>query len=588
MNSLKARITEIFSEAFKECGYESSFGLVVESQRPDLGQFQCNGALALAKSVKKNPLEIAQNIVETLKNHSFLKNLSITGSGFINITVENAFILECLKQISIETNLANQIIDKPKTIVIDFGGPNIAKPMHVGHLRSAIIGDCLQRLFSFLGHNVISDNHVGDWGTQMGMLICELKRRQPNLLYFDISNKGPYPESPPLSINDLEEMYPLANKRCKEDEESMTEAVSATNELQEGREGYIALWKHFVALSTETLKNDFNMLGITFNLWLGESFYTERMEKLIKKLKSEGYAINSEGALIIQLEGKSNKKKMLPLMLVKSGGGYLYGTSEITTIEYRINNLHANTILYVVDKRQSLHFEQVFLAAYKTGIANHDIVLEHVGFGTVNGKDGKPFKTREGGIMKLNELIEQVTQKAVERMKEAGIAQSFSNEERMDIAHKVGIATLKFADLMNHRTSDYVFDIDKFSRFEGKTGPYLLYTAVRIKSILRKAKKSCITAGEIIAPKEYERDLMLILNQIPDVLKKSEEGFAPNYLCDLAYNLAKEFNKFYNECHILREKDKLKQGSWLALAVLCLKELELLLSLLGIEIPERM
>lgn len=588
MSSIKSKLTELFSHAFKECGYDSKFGLIVESQRPDLGQFQCNGALAAAKSAKKNPVEIAKNIIANLKGNEMLFDLSTAGSGFINITVEDNWITKHLNSVIKDPQLGCPKALQPDTIVIDFGSPNVAKPMHVGHLRSAIIGDSLQRLFSFLGHNVISDNHVGDWGTQMGMLICELKRREPKLPYFDPSHTGPYPDEPPLSINDLEEMYPVASKRCNDDEELMAEAIAVTDELQKGEKGYIALWKHFVDLSLQTLKGDFDSLDITFNHWLGESFYKERMLKIVKWLRYKGYAQESEGALIIHVGKENDTKEIPPVMLVKSSGGFLYATSDIATIDYRIENFNANKILYVVDKRQGLHFKQVFRAVRKTGIAKPNIVLEHVGFGTVNGRDGKPFKTREGGVMKLSELIELVTQKAEERMKEEGIAKDLSKEEHLDIARKVGIAALKFADLMNHRISDYVFDLDKFSRFEGKTGPYLLYTAVRIKSILRKAQKGNLTEGEIIRPTDSERTLMLLLSQLPDVLNNTEKGYAPSYICDFTYNLGQEFNRFYKECHILREKDKKKQRSWLGIANLCLKELELLLDLLGIQIPERM
>lgn len=588
MSSIKSKLTEIFSQAFTECGYDGKLGVIVESQRPDLGQFQCNGALAAAKSAKKNPREIADSIIEKLEENEMLEELSIAGPGFINIIVKDDWIAKHLNAITDDPQLGCAKTLQPDTIAIDFGSPNVAKPMHVGHLRSAIIGDALQRLFSFLGHTVISDNHVGDWGTQMGMLICELKKREPKLPYFDPSFSGPYPDKPPLSLNDLEEMYPVASKRCNDDETLMAEAVAITDELQQGRNGYIALWKHFVNLSLKTLKQDYDSLGIRFDHWLGESFYADRMSKIVNRLREKGYAQESEGALIINVTEENDTKEIPPVMLVKSSGGFLYATSDIATIDYRIEKFKANKILYVVDKRQGLHFEQVFRAVRKTGIVKPDIVLEHIGFGTVNGPDGKPYKTREGGVMRLSDLIELVTQKAEERMEEAGIAQDLSKEENLDTARKVGIAALKFADLMNHRTSDYVFDLDRFSRFEGKTGPYLLYTAVRIKSILRKAEEEDVTGGEIISPTGPERTLMLLLSQLPDALYNTEEGYAPSYMCDFAYNLAQEFNRFYKECHILREKDKKRQGSWLELANLCLKEFELLLDLLGIQIPERM
>ena len=588
MSSIKKILSDLFSKTFEECGYDGKHGFVVESQRPDLGQFQCNGALAAAKSAKKNPRDIAQNVIDKLQHTDMLRNLTIAGPGFINITLSDALLAQHINALVSDDRLGSPAEPIPKNVVIDFGSPNVAKPMHVGHLRSAIIGDSLQRLLTFSGHTVISDNHIGDWGTQMGMLICELKSRRPDLPYFDENYTGPYPEEPPVSLSDLEEMYPVASKKCKEDATLNKDAIDATDELQRGRAGYRALWNHFAGLSIPALKEDFNKLNIFFDHWYGESFYTDRMKALVKKLKAEGYAILSDNALVLPVAEEDDTKEIPPVMLVKSDGGFLYGTSDMATIEFRRETFNADLILYVVDKRQGLHFEQVFRAARKTGIAAPDTVLEHVGFGTINGPDGKPFKTRAGGVMKLGDLISQVTQKARERMEEAGIARDVSTEEFDDIAKKVGIAALKFADLMNHRLSDYVFDIDKFCRFEGKTGPYLLYTAVRIKSILRKAGEGNVTAGEILEPKDRERNLMLLLSSMPDVLKSAEENYAPNYICDFAFNLSQEFNRFYKDCHILRETDTALQGSWLALSTLCLRELELLLGLLGIEVPERM
>ncbi len=588
MSSLRLKISAIVSAAFGQCGYDQSFGAVVDSQRPDLGQFQCNGAMSAAKAAKKNPRAIAQDVVAVLKANALFRDVSIAGAGFINISVTDDVIADHFNQIHGDDMLGCLKADTPETVVIDFGSPNVAKPMHVGHLRSAIIGDSLKRLFSFSGHHVIGDNHIGDWGTQMGMLICELKEREPSLPYFDPDYTGDYPKEPPLTIQTLESLYPVASKRCKEDEALMALAVAATDELQQGRRGYVALWKHFVNLSLETLKQDFDELGVRFDHWYGESFYHDRMGPLVEKLRAQGFAQVSEGALVMAVSEPTDTKEVPPLMLVKSGGGFLYATSDLATIEFRMQQFKADRILYVVDLRQGLHFVQVFRAARKTGIAKPQTVLEHIGFGTVNGPDGKPFKTRAGGVMKLCDLIEQVTQKAQERMKEAEIAQDVSKEEYLAIARMVGIAALKFADLANHRTSDYVFDIDKFTRFEGKTGPYLLYAAVRIKSILRKAKQNNLTEGAITPPSDTDRQLMLMLAQLPDVIQNAQEGYAPSYLCDFAYNLAQEFNRFYTQCHILREQDQKKQCSWLALSSLCLKELELLLQILGMQIPERM
>ncbi|MGD9200559.1 MAG: arginine--tRNA ligase [Chitinispirillia bacterium] len=588
MASIQAQISAIFSSAFQQCGFDGSFGIVKESQRPDLGQFQCNGALALAKSAKKNPRVIARDIVNAVSDNPTFSNLSIEGPGFINISLSDQFIADHCNSIKNDTRMGCHKIEKSQTVIIDFSSPNIAKPMHVGHLRSIFLGDSFQRLFNFLGYNVISDNHIGDWGTPIGMLITELKRRNPDLPYFDEKKTGSYPEKPPITISELEDMYPYANRRCTENENAMAEAIKATEKLQSGRKGYISLWKHFVNLSVTALKADYNELNISFDYWLGESFYADRMKIITEKLKKNCHAIISDGALIMPIMEGSDQKEIPPLMLVKSGGGFLYSTSDLATIDYRVEKFNPDKILYVVDQRQHLHFSQVFRAAKKSGIAHPGLFLKHIGFGTINGKDGKPFKTRTGGVMKLKDLISLVIKKAEERMKEANIAQDFKKDEQKDIAEKVCIAALKYADLMNHRMSDYIFDIDKFCRFEGKTGPYLLYTAVRIKSILRKANEQNIPEGDILPPANTTRSLMLILSQLPDVLYNASEGFFPNYICDFAFSLAQEFNRFYKECHILNEECKTLQRSWLSLCKICLKELELALGLLGIEIPDRM
>lgn len=589
MDSLKTLLTEILSNAFESCGYDSGYARVLDSQRPDLGQFQCNGALAAAKTINANPRDIALKIVGIIEKDKRLNNISIAGPGFINLSVNDDFLASHINEMAKDDQRAGcPVASTPRTIVIDFGGPNIAKPMHVGHLRSAIIGDCLQRLFRFYGENVISDNHMGDWGTQMGMLICELKKRRPELPYFDDKKKPPFPDSSPVSIAELEEIYPAASGLCKSSPDAMSDALKATTELQNGNPGYKALWEHFVRISVAELKNDFSTLGIHFDHWLGESRYQNLMKEMVGRLKREKHAAESEGAVIIPVRKEDDTKEVPPLMLVKSDGGLLYGTSDLATIEYRVENFHPDEILYVVDKRQSLHFEQVFRASRKTGISGEKLKLVHVGFGTVNGLDGKPFKTREGGVMKLKDLMTLVYSKALERMTEAGVAQGFGESEKNDVANKVGIAALKFADLANHRESNYIFDIDKFTQFEGKTGPYLLYTAVRIKSILRNAAEKSITGGEILPATDLEQPLMLYLCQFPEAVRSAMENYLPNYLCDFAYILAQEFNRFYQGCHILSEKDGSRQSSWLSLVSLVLLELKLVLGILGIEIPERM
>ncbi len=582
------KLTALLSQAFVSCGLDPRHSRVIISDRPDLGQFQCNGALAAAKALKKNPRAIAEAVIAALPDREIFSDISIAGAGFINLTITDEFLASHMREMTGDGRLGCLKSSQPKNVIVDFGGPNVAKPMHVGHLRSTIIGDCLQRLFRFMGDNVTSDIHLGDWGLQMGMLICELKRRQPELPYFDASHAGPYPGESPVTIDDLEEMYPVASARCKGDENEMEAARAATAELQQGRPGYRALWGHFVAVSVSALKSDFGRLGVSFDLWRGESYYNDRLAGMIEGLKAGGHAQVSEGAIVVPVSSPSDKKEIPPLILEKSEGGYLYGTTDLATIEERTGEFHADLVLYVVDKRQHLHFEQVFRAAKIVSFARN-AELEHIAFGTMNGTDGKPFKTRAGGVMKLKDLIAMVTENALERMRENRIAEDFDESERQSIARQVGIATLKFADLGNHRTSDYVFDVANFSRFEGRTGPYLLYTAVRIKSILRRASDEGLVPGPILAPTvPAERELMLNLCWLPEKIRNATAERAPNYLCDFIYTLAQVFSRFYQQCHILREEDPAVQSSWLALLQLCLRELELVLSLLGMEIPERM
>jgi len=589
MASITETLTGLFSRAFAHCGHEPRFGRVVESQRPDLCQFQCNGALAVAKAARKNPRAVAQEIVAALDKGDIIGNLAVEGPGFINITVSDSFLSGLLDSVRRDDRLGLPRPAESKTIVIDYAGPNVAKPMHVGHLRSAIIGQCFCNLLRLCGHKVIADNHLGDWGTQMGMLICAVREKYPGLSYFDESFSGQYPQEPPVSIDELEKLYPQASARCKADPAAMDQALRATLELQNGRPGYLALWKHFVAVSVERLKADLDKLGVTFDYWLGESFYQERMKSLVKRLRDRGIARESEGALVVDVAAEGDTKEVPPLLLMKSDGAFLYGTSDLATLEYRMETFAPSHIIYVVDIRQGLHFTQVFRAARAAGIVNEKVSLEHAGFGTVNGPDGRPFKTREGNVMQLGDLLDMVYEKAFERMIEAGVAKDCDEDEKRDIARKVGLAALRFADLQNNRESDYIFDIDKFTQFEGKTGPYLLYSVVRIKSILRNAGEKGLSGGAISPPvTESERDLMLVLGRLPDVITSAADSLAPSVLCDWAYTTAQQFNRFYRDCHVLNEKDKSRQASWLSLIKLTLDELTLVLGLLGMEAPERM
>ncbi|MGW8370520.1 MAG: arginine--tRNA ligase, partial [Gammaproteobacteria bacterium] len=497
MSSLTTVLTGLVSEAFLQAGYEPRYGRVAESNRPDLAQFQCNGALEAAKAAGRKPRDVAAEVVSALNASpaasAMLAEIGIAGPGFINLDVTDEYLAAHVQGMRDE-RLGSDPVASPDRYLIDYGGANVAKPMHVGHLRSSIIGESLKRIARFIGHDVTSDVHLGDWGLQMGMLIAELARRCPELPYFDASRDSGFPSESPVTIEDLQEMYPEASRRAKSSDEAMAAARTATMELQSGRPGYLALWRHLVAVSIAELRPDFEALGVSFDEWLGESDVADAIPALIERLKRDGSATLSEGAWIIDVAEPGDKKSPPPLIVAKSDGSALYGTTDLATIEQRLAS-GIEHMLYVVDNRQSDHFLQVFRAARKAGIAPPSVGLEHIGFGTMNGTDGKPFKTREGGVMRLKDLIEIITSKARERMAEAKVAQDFSADEAESVARDVGLAALKYADLMNHRARDYIFDLDRFSAFEGKTGPYLLYTTVRIRAILRKADQRALTPG---------------------------------------------------------------------------------------------
>jgi arginyl-tRNA synthetase len=588
MSSLRNSLSNIFKEAFEDCGLPGNLGDVSVSLRPDLGQFQNNGALAGAKTAGKKPFELAQEIANKLKHSDVFSAVTVAPPGFINVKISDAFIASFIDRLFDDPRLGCPLVASPRNIVMDFGGPNVAKAMHVGHLRSSIIGDSLQRLFIFMGDCVTSDIHLGDWGLPMGMLIVELKRRQPDLPYFDKSRDGAFPDDPPVTITELEELYVTAAARCNADADVLGEAQKATVELQRGRPGYRALWRQFVDVSIGALRRDFDALGVSFKLWHGESRYQDRICTIIERLESNGYAVRSEGALVIPVTDEGDDEPIPPFMLMKADGGFLYGTTDLAALDERVHDLNAHAIFYVVDKRQSLHFQQLFRAARKTGLAG-DCELQHVAFGTMNDLEGKPFKTRSGGVMKLTDLIAMVTDAALNRMAQAELANSASEDERPGTARRVGLAALKFGDLMHERSMDYVFDLDRFARFEGRTGPYLQYTGVRIRSIFHKSGREPGTRGVILPPiGSAERDLMLRLGALPDSVLKAYEQRAPHILCDFAYGLAQDFNRFYHQCHILGEPDPERKLSWLKLSQLSLRQLELLTFLLGIEIPVEM
>ncbi|MBI4978445.1 MAG: arginine--tRNA ligase [Spirochaetes bacterium] len=588
MKSLRTQLTDIFSHAFIAAGMEGRYGTVGISQRPEISDFQCNGALPAAKAFKKKPREIAEAVIAALGSNALITKTSIDGPGFINITVSDAAITSASGELNGIDQNANTLTADKRMTVIDFGGPNVAKPMHVGHLRTSIIGDALQRLMHRLGVPLVSINHLGDWGLQMGMVIKALSEDKPDLPYFDPKHTGAYPDTSPVTAAELDTIYPASAQRCKADDAEMKKAQDITADLHRGNPGYRALWRQLVDVSRAELTREFDALDVHFDHWRGESYYHDKIPAIVEQMKSSHHAVMSEGALVIPFtEEETGGRELPPFMLVKSDGAFLYSTTDFTAVDSRVKEFNAERLIYVVDKRQSLHFVQLFLAVKKTGIAPGAELL-HIPFGTVNGTDGKPFKTRAGGVMKLGDLISQAIDKAREKMKEAGMAAGYPEDEQKTIAHAVGIAALKFADLVNHRETDYIFDLDAFMRFEGKTGPYLLYTAVRIKSILRKAAERGFSEAALSVFSPGERELMLRLTRYPDVLVSAYETLLPSYLCEYIHETAQAFNMFYANCNIINETDAAKRGSWLSLCRVTLTVLESALSVLGISTPERM
>jgi arginyl-tRNA synthetase len=543
--------------------------------------------MAAAKVAGIPPRELAERVAAHLAGHPQLARVEVAGPGFINISFTDDALAGTTQQTADHPRLGLEEV-MPQTVLVDYAGPNVAKAMHVGHLRATIIGDSLARLFTLRGNKVIRDPHFGDWGLQMGLVIAEIERRQPDLPYFDREGTGPYPTDSPVTLADLQEIYPTAAARSETEPEFAERARQITVALQQGDPGYLALWRHMKRVSEESQRADFARLGVEFDLWYGESDVADRLEPLVSRLKGEGIAEESRGALIVRVDEPGDKRELPPLILETSVGGYLYSTFDLATIEQR-RELGAELVLYVVDARQSDHFELVFRAARKAGIAPEDMELEHIRFGTMNGKDGKPFRTRAGGVVSLSDLIDLVENAARARLSEANIAQEYPPEERERIAHQVGIAALKFGDLINNRLSDYVFDLDRFSSFDGKTGPYLQYGAVRIRSIQRKASELGLGTGPIVPPTvEAERNLMLELGRLSDVLDRTAELRSPNHLAEYAYSLTAVWNRFYDSCRILDEPDPARRGSWLTLADLTLRTMTTSLDLLGIEIPDRM
>jgi arginyl-tRNA synthetase len=580
-------LSEIVGRAFAAEGLDPAFGKVTVSNRPDLAQFQCNGALAAAKAAKQPPRAIAETIATLLKSDPTLRDVALAGPGFINLNVTDAYLAGEMNRIAGDTRLGMPPRTAPRTVVLDYGGANIAKPMHVGHLRAGIIGDSLRRIYKFAGDTTIGDVHLGDWGLQMGMLISELQIRRPDLPYFDKSFTGLYPKESPVTLAELEEIYPKASRDSKENPERMELSRQATAELQDGRPGYRALWQHFYDISIVALERDYGNLGVNFDLWKGEAHVHDLIAPMVADMKKKGLVEESDGAQVVRVAEPTDKHEIPPLILVKSDGAFMYATTDLATIVDRVNCQNPDLSIYVVDHRQGLHFVQVFRAAKKAKI-NGKGDLVHLGYGTMNGVDGKPFKTRAGGVMRLDDLFQMVTDEAMKKLDEHEIGSDYEAAEKLDIAHKVGVAALKFADLSNNPVANYVFDLDRFSRFEGKTGPYLLYAAVRVKSLLKKAREQNDTPGTILPPQAGERDLLLMLGQMPEAIQAAYDDLAPSKIADFAFSLAQSFSGYYANFHILSETDTALRRSRLAIAELVLKELELCLELLGIATPERM
>ena len=573
--SLLTHLSDLVGQAFADLGLPAELGAVVPSQRRELAQFQSNGAMTAAKLAGRPPREIAQDVIDRIATHEEFETVDIAGPGFINLTLTDRALASWAAATAADDHLGFAVASKPSTVVVDYAGPNVAKAMHVGHLRATIIGDSLARLFDFAGHNVIRDPHFGDWGFQMGLLIAA------------VEDDGVDPTS--ITLGDLQRIYPQASERARQDDAFADRAREATVRLQQGDPDHRAIWQQMKSASEVSQRANFAALGVNFDLWYGESDVHDRIAPMIEAMRESGVAEESEGALVVRVAEEDDNREFPPLILQSSAGGFLYSTTDLATIDMRNQELGADLCLYVVDRRQADHFVQVFRAAHKSGVAPPSMVLEHIGFGTMNGPDGKPFKTREGGVVRLADVIKLVTDAARDRLDEAHLAEEYPDEERDRIAALVGVAALKFGDLINNRASDYILDLDRFSSFEGKTGPYLQYTAVRIKSILRKATELELSPGEIIEPgADSERELVLELLNFPEVVERAIALRAPNHVAEYAHTVAARCNRFYDECHILSEEDPGRQGSWLAVSSWTLATLSILLDQLGIEIPDRM
>ncbi len=581
-------ITKEVTEAFREAGYEEKYGKVTLSNRPDLCEFQCNGAMAAAKQYKKAPFMIADDVADKLRGNAMFQSVESVKPGFLNLKLDGDFLAGYLREMQKNQRFGAEKAEHPQTIMIDYGGPNVAKPLHVGHLRSAVIGEAIKRMGKFAGHHMIGDVHLGDWGLQMGLIITELKLRRPDLVYFDESYTGEYPTEPPFTISELEEIYPTASGKSKEDEEYKQAAMQATYELQHGRRGYQALLGHILNVSVADLKRNYERLNVSFELWKGESDAQPYIPDMVEKMKKDGFAYISDGALVVDVKEDTDTKEMPPCMILQSDGASLYNTTDLATIVWRMKDYHPDQLIYVVDKRQELYFTQVFRCARKTGLVEPDTRLTFIGFGTMNGRDGKPFKTREGGVMRLEKLLDDINEQMYQKI--AG-NQSMSEEEARETAKVVALSAVKYGDLSNQASKDYIFDIDRFTSFEGNTGPYILYTIVRIKSILKKYQESKKSAEgkEILPPHtDSEKALMLEIAKFNGAMENAFEELAPHKVCSYIYDMANALNHFYHETKIMAEEDEQVQAGYIRLLELTKDILETCIDMLGFSAPDRM
>ncbi len=588
MDKMLDVISEEMGKAFQAAGYEAQLGKVTLSNRPDLCEYQCNGAMAGAKRYKKAPLAIAQDVGAELKDSLLFEEVNAVPPGFLNLKVSPLFLKEYLTKMRQEPKFGLKMPEKAKKIMIDYGGPNVAKPLHVGHLRSAIIGESIKRIARYAGHEVTGDIHLGDWGLQMGLIITELQERTPGLVYFDESFTGEYPEEAPFTISELEEIYPTASSKSKEDEAYKEKAMNATFKLQSGVRGYRALWNHIINVSVTDLKKNYKRLDVDFDLWKGESDVHDLIPEMVEEMKAGGYAYISEGALVVDVKEETDTKEIPPCMILKSDGAALYNTTDLATIKERMENIGPDELIYVVDKRQELYFEQIFRCARKTGLVRPETELKFLGFGTMNGKDGKPFKTREGGVMRLESLIAEINEVMYGKIVQN---RSVPEQEARETAQVVALSAVKYGDLSNQASKDYIFDIDRFTSSEGDTGPYILYTLVRIKSILSKYKEAGGMLDEVViqpASGEPEKTLMLQLTGFLGVIENAYGETAPHKVCAYIYDIANAFNRFYHETKILAEEDEEKKKGWVALLLLTRDILETCIDLLGFSAPERM